>query len=335
MEFLRVASGQLAKARATASSARLWRAALLLVALAGCASFGSYIYYQKGVENHSQGDSEQAIRDYTHALNWDPDNWRARSNRAVAYTDRGDYDLAIADLDLLISRDPSQPAFFANRARAQMLKGDTARAIADYSETIRLSPRSARAINDRGLAYARAGHSDRARADFEAALRLRPSMSMPHNNLALLDAAQNDFKAAEAESAEAIDQEPEAAVYLRDRCLIRTMAGNFTAAMADCSRAVEIANETSTHRIMGYLLLRMNRPDQALAAFETAFSLAPYGSEPPFNQARALYGRALAEMALQRKADADRDFTAARRLDPTVTDDASELRRWAGPAQPI
>ncbi len=338
MEFFGAVRSRGAEPRTVTQPGRVRRAALaglLLVALAGCTSFVSEFYFEKGVSSGSQGNSEQAIRDLTKALDWNPDNWQARSNRAVSYTDRGDYDLAIADLDVLISRDPSQPAFFHNRGRAEMLKGDYARAIADYSEAIRLSPKSARTFNDRGLAYARAGHSDRARADFLEALRRLPSMSIPHTNLALLDAAQNDFKAAEAESAQAIEGAPFQTAYVRDRCLIRTMAGNFTAAMEDCTRAVAMSNESSTHRIMGELLLRTNRPDQALAEFETAFALAPYDTDPSESQAMALYGRARAETALRRQADADRDFAAARRLSPGVSDDVSSIRRWAGPPQPL
>ena len=215
-----------------------------------------------------------------------------------------------------------------NRAKAYDGKGDHARAIADFNEAIRLDSRRAETYNDRGLALANAGRIEPARADFEQALRLNPSLAAAHDNLALAHAALGDTAAAEAEFAAAIRLSPRDMGPRRDRCLVRAVVGDLARAMEDCSAAVRMAPDSSiTHRIMGFLLLRLDHAEQARSEYDAALVLRPRSAE-------ALYGRGMAERALGRTAEADRDIAAARRLDPDVSDEAGILRQWriAAPA---
>jgi len=100
---------------------------------------------------------DQAIAEYTEALNRSPNDDSAKSNLAAAYYIRG--------------------VIFTS-------KGEHARSIEDYSNAIKYLPNYPLAINKRGQAYLNNGDFDKAIADFEELLRLDQNNNMAKNALA-------------------------------------------------------------------------------------------------------------------------------------------------------
>lgn len=63
-------------------------------------------YFNRGIYWHGKGDNDNAIADYDHALNLDPENVDSYANRGNAWLNKGDYERAIADYDKAIELDP-------------------------------------------------------------------------------------------------------------------------------------------------------------------------------------------------------------------------------------
>lgn len=94
------------------------------------------------------------------------------------------YDQAIADYTQAIQLKPDYAAAYNNRGLAYALKSKALmeNAIADYSQAIRLRPGYAYAYNNRGVAYMASGHPESALSDFNQAIRLDPGFRQAHSN---------------------------------------------------------------------------------------------------------------------------------------------------------
>jgi tetratricopeptide (TPR) repeat protein len=99
--------------------------------------------YHRGVAAASQKNYDGAIREFSKAIELDPNYADAYTNRGIAYAGKSDYDRAIADYNQAIWLDPNYADVYNNRGLAYSSKGDSNRAIADYTEAIRLDPKLA------------------------------------------------------------------------------------------------------------------------------------------------------------------------------------------------
>jgi tetratricopeptide (TPR) repeat protein len=150
------------------------------------------VYMQRASAYRAAGDYDDAIADFSKAIEVHPDDTLAYFWRGEAQTDKKDYDRAIADYSEVIRLEPKfGPAYF-KRGSLYNEKKDFDRAIADYSEVIRLyssgaeayssrgiavrlHPIVAEAYGNRGIAYERKGNPDRAISDFRQALEIAPN----------------------------------------------------------------------------------------------------------------------------------------------------------------
>jgi tetratricopeptide (TPR) repeat protein len=78
----------------------------------------------KGNKAYDKGQWDEAIAEYTLALEIDPDLLEALNNRGSAYTEKGQLDLAIADVSKVIEIDPENTLAYYNRSIAYLYKGD-------------------------------------------------------------------------------------------------------------------------------------------------------------------------------------------------------------------
>ena len=110
-------------------------------------------YFNRGFEYAKKGKLDQAIADYTKALELNPKFDWAYYNRGNAYGKKGRHDRAIADYNKALEINPRFFLAYFNRGNAYEKKGRHARAIADYTKVIELNPRYAAAYNNRAIAY--------------------------------------------------------------------------------------------------------------------------------------------------------------------------------------
>lgn len=134
-------------------------------------------YFARGRTFFEQGEYNQAIEQFTKALQMDPKDAMSYYNRGLAYVAKTEYQEAIADYTSALHQNPRNAMAYYHRGIAHRLLGEHDRAIADYTRALRLDPRLAVAYRNRGQAYAAKGETDRARADLEQANRLDPSLA--------------------------------------------------------------------------------------------------------------------------------------------------------------
>jgi tetratricopeptide (TPR) repeat protein len=91
-------------------------------------------------------------------------------NRGLAYLSRGEYDQAIADFTKAIEIDVGFAEALNNRGVAYRHMNIYDKALADFTGALRIDPNYTEALNNRGVVYNDLGHPDKAIADFTRAL---------------------------------------------------------------------------------------------------------------------------------------------------------------------
>lgn len=87
-----------------------------------------------------RGRIDEAIEDFTHAINFDPTRGDAFAGRGAQYYVQGEYKRAVADLDAAIRLDPTNADSWAWRSRAKGQLGDADGANADEVHALKLDP---------------------------------------------------------------------------------------------------------------------------------------------------------------------------------------------------
>ena len=128
---------------------------------------------------------DQALADYTVALETEPQHPNSLDNRTVIYLHKENYEAAYADADNYVRYHP-------NMYRAYLLRAFTAdrlkkydQALADYAKCIELEPENEEPRGNRGVIYYNAKQDYKAaKADFDAGIRLNPKKGVNYVNRA-------------------------------------------------------------------------------------------------------------------------------------------------------
>lgn len=96
-------------------------------------------HVQQGTAYREQGKFDEAIAEYTKAIELDPDLAVAYNNRGCAYSWNKDYENAMADLSRAIELDPMQASAYLNRGSLYIGQDEEDKAIADLEMVIALA----------------------------------------------------------------------------------------------------------------------------------------------------------------------------------------------------
>ena len=152
---------------------------------------------------------KEAIEHYTAAIDLNPENARAYTNRGLAYAKQRNATAALADYSKAIALGLEDARVYNNRGGAYRKIGDFAAAFADYNTAIALAPEDAWFYCNRGVAYRDIGDFAAAFADFNTAIALAPEDAWFYNNRGDAYRETGDFGAALADYSKAIALAPE------------------------------------------------------------------------------------------------------------------------------
>ena len=210
-------------------------------------------YYNRAFvhQSKSEPDYDQAISDYTRAIELKPDFV------AVAYNDRGtvykrkdepDYDQAISDYTRAIELTPDLAVAYSNRGNAycRLSPPEYGKAFKDYARAIKLNPNYAEAYNNRASTYAEMPAPDLSKAlkDYNQAIKLSPMAASPYNGRAVVYSRMTppDFKKAFKDYDRAILLNPGYAMVYNNRGATYGMMSppDYESAIEDYNRALKL-----------------------------------------------------------------------------------------------
>lgn len=161
-------------------------------------------YIRRGLRAKAEGQMEEAIQEYSKAIDKDPRNAAAYNNRGIVYDDLEQYERAIEDYDKAIELNPNNVLAYNNRGVAYDNLGEYEKAIEDYDKAIKLDPDYAAAYNNRGVIYNALGQYEKAIECYTQAIKLDPQYKTAYQNRAEAyraigkkELAEADEKAAE------------------------------------------------------------------------------------------------------------------------------------------
>jgi len=232
----------------------------------------------QGIASYNSGNLEQAIQDFTEAIELDPDYALAYFKRAVAFRILGDYEQAIADYDQAIRIDPKESNAYNNRGWCYFNLGDYEQAIADYSHAIEVDPNNSHftaPYNNRGWVYYLQAHYDQALDDFNRAISLNPSAyalirrAVVHDTMGHPEKAADDFE----QAIENYDGElVEAHNYLA-WTLAHDLDTHYEEALEHALRSVELDPQAHNHDTLALVYYKLEQYDKALEHYNITLSL--------------------------------------------------------------
>ncbi|MDE1149781.1 MAG: tetratricopeptide repeat protein [Azospirillaceae bacterium] len=184
-----------------------------------------------------------------------------------------------ADLDAALAMDPKFVPAYRERASLAVKAGDMEGAIAAYTAALDAKPGNADALLQRGLLYAKMGKPDLENADFVAA---RANVQNP--------------------------------VGLNNMCWVKaTMGGDLQSALADCDASLAMEQSQSARSAAldsrGFVLLRLERYDEAIANFDDALKIMP-------TRYMSRYGRGIAHLRKGEREAGEADIAKVQASDP-------------------
>ena len=142
----------------------------------------AFLAFHRGNFMMILGQIDEALKDYSRAIELSPNNAAAYNNRGVAYRKKGKLDLAVKDYNKAIKLNPDDANAYSNRGNVYREKGEFNRAIDDTNAAIKLNPNCTEAYNNRGAAYGAKGDFDHAIKDCSKAIGLNPNCTEAYSN---------------------------------------------------------------------------------------------------------------------------------------------------------
>jgi len=242
------------------------------------------------------------------------------ARRGAAYLARGDLAHALADLDRACALDSRQPDYFYQRGLARLRSGAADAARSDFDAALALDPRQVDALLARARLLLDLHRKTEAVADMDAADGLLSAQSDLRYELASLYTAAGSYAPALTELDRWAAAHEEDARYpqgLGRRCWVRAVLGQqLQQALKDCNAALRRLSSPDILDYRALALLKSGRLQEAIADWTAALQARP-------KDARALYGRGIAQSRLGRSAAARADLDAARAIDPRIAERAS------------
>jgi WD40 repeat protein/tetratricopeptide (TPR) repeat protein len=222
------------------------------------------------------GRWDAAIADYRESLRLDPLDALAQGNLANALRNKQDHDAAIAEYAKAIQLDSKRAELHHEMGKTLVGKQAWPQAVAAYSAAIELQPYRYTLRQDRAWALSRGGHWDDSIADCREVLRLKPDDPWTLELLARNLRSKGQPAEAAAECRKLIELAPRRESAHLELGLSLAAQQLWEEAIASYREAIRLKPEHGeAHLRMGVALRRLGRYPEAIAAYEEAVRLNP------------------------------------------------------------
>jgi len=242
-----------------------------------------------GVLDHSIGLYKQAVKDFSDAIQIDPQNGRAYRGRAKAYVREDRIVDAERDYLRAIQISPENWRGYSGLGQLYFYQGRYGEAASHYQMAVERKPDSSALHSSLGAAYLQMGLYDKAAKEFQAAIRLKPDFQ-GHENLgtSLLYAHHYAEAIQNFQMALAFDSQNHLAYGALARAY--SCAGQQEPAQANYQRAIALAKEKlrmnpddgEVSLMLGVYHGMMGQQKDAVAYLDSAQQSQPGGPEVAF-----------------------------------------------------
>ncbi|QDV71030.1 TPR repeat-containing protein YrrB [Rosistilla carotiformis] len=257
-----------------------------------------HAYSSRGMFHAAMGDFDEAIKDYTTALERDTEkeDFSPLLNRAAVYMTLQNFPAAITDYDEVILRKPDLASAYQQRAVAHKLNGDLEKAVSDFDQAIELSPKNVSALMSRGFVHFQQSDHARAVEDFAAVIAIEPRAAAAYNNRGFNLQKLGKTVEALADYNKAIELAPDYALAYQNKAWLLVTAndpqlGNASVAIEAATKAGELNNFAiiSDLAAMAAALAADEQFEEAIGWQEKVLEMAAEDRKPYAEKVLALY----------------------------------------------
>lgn len=155
-----------------------------------------------------QGRLDEAIRNYSMAIDLTPNAVTLLLNRAALYTVIDSIALAQADYERIMTLDPADVESRYNHGMIALNMGDSKTAERDFEDILRINPNSGLAKVGKGYLHKHSGEFDKAVECFSEVIKVKPSSTLLANR-ADCYLATNHLNEASLDIANALELDPD------------------------------------------------------------------------------------------------------------------------------
>jgi predicted O-linked N-acetylglucosamine transferase (SPINDLY family) len=233
-------------------------------------------YYGRAEQHCREGQTQEAIDDYRHSIELNPNHARPCNDLATVLYEQGHLDEAAAGFHRALELQPDYPDALYNLGLICHAHGEYAEAVGWIQKALHLKPDYPEAENNLGCAWQALGKFDEAMACYERALKLRPGDPTTYNNLGTAWHAQGDITAAVSCLEQAIRTRPDYAEAESNLGCVWQTPGKLDEAMACYERALQLRpDDAKAHTNQGTAWQAIGEADRAIACYERALRCDP------------------------------------------------------------
>jgi tetratricopeptide (TPR) repeat protein len=254
----------------------------------------SVLTHNSGQVRVAAGRLEEAIKDFTEAIEQDPNYAPYHFDRAAVLHRLGRDEEALEDYAAAIRLSPPLAEAYYNRGDVRAGMGDLDGALADFDYTLELRPEFVPAYVYRAGLHAELGNDEAARRDVRAGLALEPANPHLLSIRGELAAAAGDLSAAAAAYGQAIAADPSLQAAWAGRAAVAFEQGDLDGALSDLDQALELGDSGPLRFNRAAAFMAAGRWEEALADLNRAAVLDPEDEDTLAERERCVRQRQLA-----------------------------------------
>ncbi len=244
-------------------------------------------YIRRGNRAYGEGRQQDAMDEYSKAIEIFPENAVAYNNRGIVYYELGQHEKAIKDYDKAIELDPNYATVYTGRGNVYDELGQHEKAIKDYEKAIELDPNDAGVYNNRGNIYYDLGQYEKAIKDYEKAIELDPNGADAYTNRGNVYDELGQNEKAIKDYDKAIELDPNDAEVYNNRGNVYSELGQNEKAIKDYDKAIELdPNDADVYTNRGVVYESLKKYAKAIEDYARAIQLNPEYKNAYLNRAR-------------------------------------------------
>ncbi len=204
-------------------------------------------YYSRGTAYSLTYEFDLAIKDYTKAIELDPKFSDVYVQRGAAYVENNEVDLALKDYNKAMELRPDDPDTYVRRGIAYGRKGEINAAIIDFTKAIELEPECAETYYTRGAAHIEKDEFDLAITDCSKAIELDPNDGKGYYWRGRAYENKGDLNLAIVEFIKAIQRDPDFAEVYLELGRVYSQKGENDKAVKEFTKAIEIQSDDADY----------------------------------------------------------------------------------------
>ena len=198
----------------------------------------SIAYASRGFAYFLRREFKPAIKDFTKAIKYKPNDVLIYCSRGTAYSRTREFDLAIKDHTKAIELNPEFSEAYVQRGAAYVENNEVDLALNDYSKAMELTPDDPSILIRQGIAYGKKGEIDPAIKNFDKAIKLNPGFAEAYSTrgAVYIDKKESDLAIEDLTKAIELDPNDTKSYCYRGRAY--NEKGDFDKAIDDLTQAI-------------------------------------------------------------------------------------------------